>query len=92
MLKRLSYSSQLHDFLKREGYTHIQLRGTGLMDNNYILVPWKDNPETKFEESNFQMESIDSTDISDMLDVEFGIEFWVELPKDVAKKYQNNFG
>ena len=92
MLERLSYSPQLHDFLKEEGYTHIQLRGTGENDNHYILFPWKDNPKTKFEESNFQMESIDSSDISDMLDLEFGIEFWVESPAEMVNKFQKSFG
>ena len=80
----------MFSFLKQEGYTHIQHRNTEASpdtDDAYILVPWKQGI-AQFEEADLQLEPIDSSDITDMLDVEFGINFWVELPEDVAEKFR----
>ena len=55
-------------------------------EDDYILIPWKEGI-TIFEDTSLQLEKIDSTDVTDMLDVEFGINFWIELPEDVAAAY-----
>ena len=93
MADRIILTLALIKKLKSAGYTHFQLRGIDANDenkkldfnhDNYILVPWKKGI-TVFEDSNLQLEVIDSTDIIDMLDVEFGVSFWVELPTDIKK-------
>lgn len=97
---QIIFTSALLDFLKKESYTHLQLRGiipeseasNGLKtEEDYILVPWKESLK-KFDEADFQMEEINSTDITDMLDVEFGIQFLVELPEPIAARFQNSVG
>jgi len=89
MPQRLRFSKELLQQLIQQGYTHIQQRGvenkpeSTLHTNedpeyDYILIPMK--------QSGFSLEDvsrvlpIDSSDVSDMLDVEFGINFYVELP------------
>lgn len=87
---RMPLTKQLLTSLKQQGYTHIQQRGIESKpgstihteeypDDNCILVPWKKDI-LSFEEANLQLLEIDSADVSDMLDVEFGIRFYVELP------------
>lgn len=92
MQDRILFTKKLLNFLKEQGYTHIQRRGIeqGIdTDDNCILVPWK-NGIAQFEDASLQIESIESTDVSDMLDVEFGINFLVELPDEVARPYLND--
>jgi len=87
---RLLITKTLLSFLQQEGYTHIQQRGIEKsLDNDdaCILVPWKKGI-AQFEEANLQFEPIESSNIADMLDVEFGINFWVELPEAVAAKFK----
>jgi hypothetical protein len=73
MQKKILFSKNLHHYLKKAGYTHIQLQGICAKnefpikpDNtyNYFLVPWKVDIDYKFGKSNFQMEEINSTDIT----------------------------
>ncbi|HTE11831.1 MAG TPA: hypothetical protein VK645_12685 [Chitinophagaceae bacterium] len=98
MPESLLFTPALIAFLKAQGYTHIQLRGIGRKadaaihsaeenDDNFILVPWKEGISL-FEEHDLNMEKIGSTEFTDMLDVEFGISFWVELPERVAMLYK----
>jgi hypothetical protein len=89
MTARVLFTKSLLNFLKQQGYTHIQQRGIEKKldtDDAYILVPWK-NGIAQFEEASLQLEPIESTDITDMLDVEFGLNFWVELPETVAANF-----
>jgi len=97
MTKRILFTAGLYKFLIELGYTHMQLLGVEResdnekdeeMDDAYILIPWKKGISL-FEDTDLRIEPIDSTDISDMLDVEFGINFWVELPDEVATGYKN---
>ena len=97
MTKRILFTAELHKFLIELGYTHMQLLGVRKKldkekneetDDAYILIPLKDGISL-FEDADLRIESIDSTEISDMLDVEFGINFWVELPEEEAAAYKN---
>jgi len=97
MTKRILFTAELHKFLIELGYTHMQLLGVRKKldkekneetDDAYILIPLKDGISL-FEDADLRIEPIASNDISDMLDVEFGINFWVELPDKVATAYKN---
>ena len=96
MDQKILFTEVLLRFLKRQGYTHMQLLGIQQRTEQYpeqmnrdhfLLKPWKRGIGL-FEDANMQLEEIGSTDISDMLEVEFGIHFWVELPEKLAKDYQ----
>lgn len=81
MPTRQLLSKSLLAYLTRQGYTHMQLRGIETSidtDDDYILVP-RTPSFAHFEESDLPVEPINSSAITDMLDVEFGINFWVEL-------------
>jgi len=96
MRSRLLFTPELLAFLKRQGFTHMQFRGIeekpkknkrSADEDDYILLPWKEGIGL-FEDAEWRVEPIESTDVSDMLDVEFGINFWVELPAEVATAYE----
>ena len=90
MPDRIPFTKQLLQQLKQQGYTHIQQRGHENKpestlhskddpEDGYILIPWKIEV-LLFEDAQLQLLEIDSTDVTDMLEVEFGINFWVEMP------------
>ena len=96
---KILFTKALHHFLIQHGYTHIQLRGIerkgeedipspALPNDDFILIPWKKGIGS-FEEA-VRIEKIDSTEITDMLGVEFGIRFWVELPEEMANLFEQN--
>ena len=92
---KLLFTKQLLQQLKQQGYTHIQQRGiesksrqqirvTDDPSYDYILIPVR---QTDFSlEDVLRVLPIDSTDVSDMLDVEFGIDFYVELPDSASEE------
>lgn len=95
-MSRLSFTKDLHQFLKTELFTHIQLRGiepkTAINSqtenqDDYILIPWKEDI-LLFNEADWKIEEINSSEVADMLDVEFGVYFFVELSNEMAEKYK----
>jgi len=89
MTTQLAFTRRLYNFLKEEGYTHIRLMGVST-NERFTMVPLKESVSDKFEEVDFKIEEIDSTEVTDMLYPMLGLEFYVELPAELAEKYQKN--
>lgn len=82
----MEFTRELLTELKRKGYTHIYSRGiqneNDENDNDFILVPLKPNdPRIKYEETDFNIQEIDSSDIQDMVHGDPFINFVIELPE-----------
>jgi hypothetical protein len=91
----LRFTPALHQFLVSESYGYIIYKGIqneaskkdSIEQDEYILVPSKLNLSLKFEDTDLRVEKIDSMDVLEMLEYTTGIDFWVELPKEMAEKY-----
>lgn len=87
MTRKLPFTRTLYKFLVDEGFTHIRLLGIS-NDVQFILIPLRESLSEKFEESDFKIESITSTEVTDMLYPMLGLDFFVKLPNELAGKYQ----
>ena len=85
---KIPFTKELLMSLKKRGFTHIQQRGIENRpgqnflskeddEYDYILIPWKKDILI-FEDASMRLLEIDSNELYDMLDVEFGIVFWVD--------------
>ena len=89
MTVQLPFTRRIHKFLVQEGYTYIRLMGVSQNDK-FILVPLKDSVLNKFEEVDFNIEDINSTEVTDMLYPIVGLDFYVELPAEIADRFEAN--
>ena len=96
MNEKALFTSGLHKFLLSEGYKYILYKGiefnhekvAGEDQDDYILIPTKENLNAKFQEADIHIERIESLDVLDMLEYTLGIDFWVELPKEVLERFK----
>jgi len=86
MNRHLAFTRALHTFLIEEGYTHIRLMGV-LTNHKFILVPLKEPIVNRFEDVDFTIEEIKSTEVIDMLYPMLGLDFYVYLPGELVTKY-----
>ena len=85
------FTRPLHSFLIQEGYTHMRLIGVS-GNQNFTLIPLQENISDQFEEVDFRIEPINSTEVTDMLYPMLGVSFYVELRDELATKYQQQYG
>lgn len=87
------FTNNLHRFLMEEGYTYILSLGAvnnTIEDNrdDYRLQALKsDDPRLSFEEADYIIERIESSDVLDMVHGDPFIRFLVELPIVDYEKY-----
>ncbi|MEO6314382.1 MAG: hypothetical protein ABIU63_09730 [Chitinophagaceae bacterium] len=99
MNSRVLFSASLQIFLKQEGYTHIQLLGrekkpeldAELVRADYIMVP-RTADFARFEDAQITVLEIDSPEITDFLDINPRIRFWVDMPAETANLYTSLYG
>lgn len=96
-MTKLPFTRAIHLFLVNEGFKYIMYKGleneTSKKDqvgqDNYILVPYKHNVSLQFEDAEMRVEKIDSLDVLEMLEYTPGIDFYVELTRELIEKYLN---
>ncbi len=95
MKNRILLTDSLYTFLLDSGYLYIQVLGhdkkmqnsNKFQEENYILVPRRNDITQQFEEALIMLKEIHDMDVLDMLEVVPGIHFWVDLPEAEAKMY-----
>ncbi|MEO5593697.1 MAG: hypothetical protein ABIR15_12260 [Chitinophagaceae bacterium] len=96
MKNRILLTDSLYTFLLDSGYLYIQVLGhdkkmqnsNKFQEENYILVPRRNDITQQFEEALIMLKEIHDMDVLDMLEVVPGIHFWVDLPEAEAKMYK----